>query len=449
MPLALPDGWSLWWLIEASAFESWLVRREGSPAWFEASLLHRDHVYDDLLWDEQIAFVAERCRLAQHSALPRVSARLALDTARLVITERVGGIALDALLAAARRAGSPLRPSDATRIVWSIADGLARLYADVGYVHGNLHTSHIRVTADGGAMLRDPWRLSLNANTNVTGRSSLAPRFNYMAPEIVKGLPRDPRADVYSLGVMLYEAVTGVVAYTASSDFELLQRIIETAPLVAPHTLNASVPEGIDAVIRRAVSKRAEDRFAHTGELAAALAPWNVVEPAHYRASSSQLFERYATPLSRAVSRIVDAPGSLTGGDRRSLWSELRETLLDGLSRGRDDADAVIALTELRDEAAADLRTLRDDERTAGVSRGLIERLLTGALIDVRAPRRVRLGAVEVETCPRAWDSLRKLTSEDDRRHCEACDEVVIRVDDTETLALSAGRACVSVRRFT
>ncbi|MFO0647164.1 MAG: protein kinase [Polyangiales bacterium] len=449
MPLALPDGWSLWWLIEQTTFESWLVRREGSASWFEASLLHRDHVYDDLLWDEQVAFVAERCRLAQHGALPRVTARLALDTARLVITERVGGLALDALLASARRGATPLRPSDAARIVGSVADGLARLYADVGYVHGNLHTSHIRVTASGSAVLRDPWRLSLNANANVTGRTSYAPRFNYMAPEIVKGLPRDPRADVYSLGVMLYEAVTGVVAYTAPSDFELLRRILDAAPLAAPRAINAAVPEALDAVIRRAISKRAEDRFAHTGELAAALAPWNIVEPAHYRASSSQLFERYATPLDRAVSRIVDAPGSLTGGDRRSLWRALRETLLDGLSRGRDDADAVIALTELRDEAAADLRALQADERTAGASKGLIARLLTGALIDVRAPRRVRLGAVEVETCPRAWSSLRKLSTEDDRRHCEACDEFVIRVDDTETLALSAGRACVSVRRFT
>ncbi len=240
MPLALPDGWTLWWLLEASAFESWLVRREGSPAWFEASLLHRDHVYDDLLWDEQIAFVAERCRLARESALPRVSARLALDTARLVITERVGGLALDALLASARRAGAPLGPSEATRIVGSIAEGLARLYADVGYAHGNLHTSHVRMTADGGAMLGDPWRLSLSARANVTGRSALAPRFNYMAPEIVKGLPRDPRADVYSLGVMPYEAVTGVAAYTASSDFELLQRILEAAPLVAPRAINDS-----------------------------------------------------------------------------------------------------------------------------------------------------------------------------------------------------------------
>lgn len=444
MPLALPDGWSLWWRAEQTAIESWLVRRDDAPGW--SPLLHRDNVYDDRLWDEQVAFVAERCRLAPHRALPRVRARITLDTAHLVITERVGGMTLDALLAGARRAGAPLPPADAVRPIAAVADGLARLYADVGDAHGNLDAAHIRVTSDGGAVLRAPWRLSRVAHTHVTGRTSLATRFRYMAPEAVRGLRVDARADVYALGVMLYEAVTARRAFDASSDFELLQRIVGGAPIAPPRTVVPSLPEALDAAIVRATSKRPDDRFDSTAALATALAPWSVIAPAPYRSTAAPPFERFATPILRAVTRILDAPRALTRDDRRALWRELRAPLLDALSGGCDD-DAVIALTELRDEAAPELQALRDDARAVGPSRSLIERLLTGAMVDAPTPRRVRLGAVKVETCPRTWDSLNKLTEKDDRRHCEACDEVVTRVEGAEALALLAGRACVSVRR--
>lgn len=445
MPISLPDGWSLWWPLERGTLERWLLRREGERRCFEATLLHRNDAWDERRWEEQVNLLADRSLRAQHPALPRVRARYTLDDYHAVLCERVVGLDLDVLYDRMRSARAPLHPAEAARMVASVADALAALWRDVGYAHGALDTAAMRLTIDGRAALLDPWRPTTSGHANVTGRAAYAPRFEYMAPEVVAGLPHDSRADVYALGMMLYEAVTGARAHVADTSIEVLRRILDPAPITPPRALAPSLPSELDALIRRAVAKRPGDRHASIAEFSAALAPWAEAFEATSRDTPKRLFDRFATRVERTVARLDGDLLSRDGAARQGLWRELRDDLRAAILSTPGAAE-VILLTALRDEADDDLRALRATLPPDARVPPLLTLLRTGELAAPAPPRRVRLGAVEVETCPRTWASLRPQHDRDDVRHCEACDEPVRRVD-VATLALSAGRSCMSVRR--
>jgi PAS domain S-box-containing protein len=87
----------------------------------------------------------------------------------------------------------------------------------------------------------------------------------------------DHRTDIYGLGAMLYEVLTGEAPFTGGSTLEVLKRVIEEEP-VAPHLLCPDVPPGLEAVCLRAMAKKPEARYAAASELAAAVQHWQETE---------------------------------------------------------------------------------------------------------------------------------------------------------------------------
>src|SRR2546425_12149091 len=89
----------------------------------------------------------------------------------------------------------------------------------------------------------------------------------YMSPEMVRGQVVDPRSDLFSLGVVLYEALTGVNPFNATDLAAVLYRIVNTdAPSVRHH--NAGLPLALDRVLRRALAKEPEARYATATDFA-------------------------------------------------------------------------------------------------------------------------------------------------------------------------------------
>ncbi len=137
----------------------------------------------------------------------------------------------------------------------------------------------------------------------------------YMSPEQGKGVKVDHRSDIYSLGIMLYEMVTGQVPYEAETPLAVLLKHI-TDPLPLPHKIKPSLPEPVELVVLRALAKEPDDRFQTANELAQALATAvnctpssenKPTQPAPPRPKTDPIPTEITTPATEQVSIITRA----------------------------------------------------------------------------------------------------------------------------------------------
>jgi serine/threonine-protein kinase len=94
---------------------------------------------------------------------------------------------------------------------------------------------------------------------------------NYMAPERILQLPLDPRSDLFSLGVVMYEMATGRLPFAGASPSETVSNVLDKDP--DPLTTLAPQHKALEPVVHRLLAKRASDRYGSVADLASALAP--------------------------------------------------------------------------------------------------------------------------------------------------------------------------------
>ena len=159
----------------------------------------------------------------------------------------------------------------AVRIVSQVADALDAAHAH-GLVHRDVKPGNILVADASGeehVSLTD-FGLSVPiAQTQTPGEGRYAGTPAYLSPEQIRGAAVDARTDVYALGCVLFHALTGRVPF-ASTGFEAKVIAHLTEPPPSASDLVPGLPTKLDEVVRKAMAKRPEDRFASTGELAAA-----------------------------------------------------------------------------------------------------------------------------------------------------------------------------------
>lgn len=159
---------------------------------------------------------------------------------------------------------------DATRILAVIAPALDEAHSK-GIVHRDIKPSNILFDKRNNPYISDFGiaKLSQSQAGNVTG-SAIIGTPAYMAPEQAQGDSIDGRADIYALGIILYEMVTGRQPYEADTPMAVAIKHI-TDPV--PHILlaNPKLPEGMEAIIQKAMAKRKEERFSTATDLTNAL----------------------------------------------------------------------------------------------------------------------------------------------------------------------------------
>ena len=137
-----------------------------------------------------------------------------------------------------------------------------------GVIHRDIKPANIFMLPDGSVKVGDFGIAHIEAS-NLTQVGAVMGTPSYMSPEQILGLPADGRSDLFSSGVILYQFLTGERPFSGSAA-TTMQKVLKEDPL-PPSSLNVQAPIEMDAIMRKALAKRPEDRFQTAGEFAAAI----------------------------------------------------------------------------------------------------------------------------------------------------------------------------------
>jgi serine/threonine-protein kinase len=164
----------------------------------------------------------------------------------------------------AQRGG--LDPPEAAAIGSRVADALAEAHRG-GIVHRDVKPQNVLLTASGEAKVADFGIARAASSRTMTETNVVLGTAAYMSPEQVRGEHVGSQSDLYSLGVVLYEMLTGRLPHEASDPIATAMKHLER-PAPHPRDANPVVPEGLDALVVRLLSKDPEERYPGAAELA-------------------------------------------------------------------------------------------------------------------------------------------------------------------------------------
>jgi serine/threonine-protein kinase len=187
------------------------------------------------------------------------------DTECYMAMEYIEGAELRTLLLP----GKPLAVPRALSIAAQVAEGLAYAH-ERGVVHRDIKPANIMVPESGAVKITD-FGIARMRSSNVqtqTGMMMGSPK--YMSPEQVIGKRADHRTDIFSLGVILYEMLTGATPFTGESVNAVMYQIVNFVP-PAPSAINPASPAALDAIVAGMLAKSLEERFQSAAEVARGL----------------------------------------------------------------------------------------------------------------------------------------------------------------------------------
>jgi serine/threonine-protein kinase len=284
-------------------------------------------------------FRAEATTLARlnHPEIATIHELLPSEAGLLMVMELVRGETLEKL-------SNRLGPVPADQAAYLTARVLAALdYAHrAGIVHRDMKPANVMVTEAGGIKIMDFGTARVRGTEHTTVDGSVLGTPAYMAPEQVLGLDIDGRADLYSVGVILYRLLTGALPFDADTAISMMQRQISESP-VPVRARREDIPQWCDGILARALAKAPAERFGTAEEFRQALVratngvavdpPLGVLRPP----------ADVVTPVEPAYVRTVAVPRTEVSAHPAAVWRDARSvaTVLRDLPR----AGLILVLT--------------------------------------------------------------------------------------------------------
>jgi serine/threonine-protein kinase len=191
--------------------------------------------------------------------------------------------------------GIPLRVPLICRIISDAAAGLDFAHSlrdskgePYHIVHRDISPQNILVTFEGGVKVIDFGVAKAAGRAQHTRTGALKGKYSYMSPEQVAGANVDNRSDIFALGIVLHELLTGRRLFKADSDVQTLARVRE-ANVPPPSRLNPQLPPGLDALVLKALAKDPDQRYSTAQEMRLAIEDWLI--QGRMNASSAHLAE--------------------------------------------------------------------------------------------------------------------------------------------------------------
>ncbi len=191
------------------------------------------------------------------------------DDLYYLVMELLDGESLRGRLNDCRLSGTRLPLIEAVRIIQDVLSGLSYAHAK-GVIHRDIKPANIMLTKQGQAVITDFGIAQLADNAQLTRSGTVVGTLSYMAPE--QGLQgrADARSDIYSLGIVMYEMLTGSPPFDADTPLAILMKH-QNEPLPEARKLDPEIPPALENVMVKALAKDPQDRWQSADEMSAAL----------------------------------------------------------------------------------------------------------------------------------------------------------------------------------
>ena len=194
-----------------------------------------------------------------------------------IAMEWVHGESLMKLIRRAKNRGVCVPPALAARVVADVASALHGAHTakdasgrPLGIVHRDVSPHNVMITYEGAVKLLDFGIAKVTSSSDHTTTGIVKGKFAYMAPEQCLGRPLDARADVFALGVCLFETLTGRSLYRRGNDYDTLHAVIKE-PVPSVREIDERIPEALDRIVQKALQKDRNDRWQSAQEMQLAL----------------------------------------------------------------------------------------------------------------------------------------------------------------------------------
>src|SRR5580700_10370952 len=179
-----------------------------------------------------------------------------------IVMEFIDGRALSSIL----RSAGPMHPDRAAEIGADVAIALAYAHRH-GVIHRDVKPGNVLITEDGIVKVTDfGIARAINTEESLTQTGAVMGTATYFSPEQAEGMGVDARSDIYSLGVVLFEMVTGRPPFMGDTPVAVASKHVRENP-PTPRAINPSVPQDLEAIILKCMAKSPEYRYATGGDL--------------------------------------------------------------------------------------------------------------------------------------------------------------------------------------
>jgi len=247
-----------------------------------------------------------------HPNIAALRTALTLDNQLVMIMEFVDGVTLSS-----RLHQGAIPPALAVKYIDQVLDALSYAHKQ-NIIHRDIKPANMMLTPDGTVKLMDFGIARSASDRSLTMTGTTLGSLNYMPPEQVKGDPADNRSDLYSLGVSLYEMVTGQLPFTADSNYAMMAAHLQEVPK-PPIVLRPGIPQALNQIVVMALAKDPGQRFQSADAFRGALksvpaqgaatqagADPRAFVPSANAGSATALFQE--TPASQSPTTVMDTP---------------------------------------------------------------------------------------------------------------------------------------------